>query len=179
MFLCQCIIKFIDANVMQIDDDEKITVIDFPQMVSVSHRNAQMYVAYSDHLCDIVLFFKVTDFSFAGFLTETLNVSTSSLTKGFNICKKASNKLNSVESFSYEFAFLHVRFNLTSEKNEEQAGSESDDEGNSRPSFLSVKKTAGSLDKELAASGYTRKEQVEMDKVGQRFLQICFSCIHL
>ncbi|AQK99052.1 protein serine/threonine kinases [Zea mays] len=133
-------------------------------MVSVSHRNAQMYVAYSDHLCDIVLFFKVTDFSFAGFLTETLNVSTSSLTKGFNICKKASNKLNSVESFSYEFAFLHVRFNLTSEKNEEQAGSESDDEGNSRPSFLSVKKTAGSLDKELAASGYTRKEQVEMDK---------------
>ncbi|XP_062104926.1 uncharacterized protein LOC133816465 [Humulus lupulus] len=27
----------------QIDDDEKITMIDFPQMVSVSHRNAQMY----------------------------------------------------------------------------------------------------------------------------------------
>jgi RIO kinase 2 len=34
---------------MQIDDDENITVIDFPQMVSVSHRNAQMYVAYSDN----------------------------------------------------------------------------------------------------------------------------------
>lgn len=27
----------------QIDDDEQITVIDFPQMVSVSHRNAEMY----------------------------------------------------------------------------------------------------------------------------------------
>jgi hypothetical protein len=40
-----CIIKLFDANVMQIDDDEKITVIDFPQMVSVSHRNAQMYEA--------------------------------------------------------------------------------------------------------------------------------------
>ena len=62
-----------------------------------------------------------------------------------------------------------MRFNLTSEKNEEQPGSESDDEGNSRPSFLSVKKTAGSLDKELAASGFTRKEQVEMEKVGQMF----------
>jgi len=32
-----------------------------------------------------------------------------------------------------------------------------------------VKKTAGSLDKELAASGFTRKEQVEMEKVGQMF----------
>lgn len=28
---------------LQIDDDEKVTMIDFPQMVSVSHRNAQMY----------------------------------------------------------------------------------------------------------------------------------------
>jgi len=46
-FICWCIVKFTDTNVMQIDDDEKITVIDFPQMVSVSHRNAQMYVAYS------------------------------------------------------------------------------------------------------------------------------------
>jgi RIO-like serine/threonine protein kinase len=40
-----CIIKLFDANVMQIDDDEKNTVIDFPQMVSISHRNAQMYEA--------------------------------------------------------------------------------------------------------------------------------------
>lgn len=30
-------------NSFQIDDDEKVTMIDFPQMVSVSHRNAQMY----------------------------------------------------------------------------------------------------------------------------------------
>jgi RIO kinase 2 len=76
-------------------------------------------------------------------------------------------------------SFLPIRFNLTLEKNEEQAGSESDDEGNSRPSFLSVKKAAGSLDKELAASGFTKKEQVEMETVGQMFLQICYSCIHL
>lgn len=103
---------FNEFNIM-IDDDEKITVIDFPQMVSVSHRNAQMFFDR-----DIECIYK----------------------------------------------FFNKRFNLTSEKNEEQAGSESDDEGNSRPSFLSVKKAAGSLDKELAASGYSRKEQVEMDK---------------
>ncbi|RLN03686.1 serine/threonine-protein kinase rio2 [Panicum miliaceum] len=101
------------SNVMQIDDDEKITVIDFPQMVSVSHCNAQMFFDR-----DIECIYK----------------------------------------------FFNKRFNLTSEKNEEQAGSESDGEGNSRPSFLSVKKSAGSLDRELAASGFTRKEQVEMEK---------------
>jgi hypothetical protein len=31
--------------------------------------------------------------------------------------------------------------------------------------------SAGSLDKELAASGFTSKEQVEMEKVGQMFVQ--------
>ncbi|CAD6234748.1 unnamed protein product [Miscanthus lutarioriparius] len=103
---------FNEFNIM-IDDDENITVIDFPQMVSVSHRNAQMFFDR-----DIECIYK----------------------------------------------FFNKRFNLTSEKNEEQPGSESDDEGNSRPSFLSVKKVAGSLDKELAASGFTRKEQVEMEK---------------
>jgi len=75
---------FINANVMQIDDDEKITVIDFPQMVSVSHRNAQMYVSYSENKCDYVVYFflKKMDFAFAGFLTETLSVSTSFSTRG-------------------------------------------------------------------------------------------------
>jgi archaellum component FlaG (FlaF/FlaG flagellin family) len=29
----------------QVDDDEAITMIDFPQMVSVSHRNAEMLVS--------------------------------------------------------------------------------------------------------------------------------------
>ena len=95
-----------------------------------------------------------------------------------NICKKAST-LSSVLIFFIEISILPVRFNLTSEKNEEQDGSESDVEGNSRPSFLSVKKAAGSLDKELAASGFTRKEQVEMEKVGKMFRQICYSCIYL
>ena len=97
-----------------------------------------------------------------------------------SICKKVSTYPNSVlNNFFIEISILPVRFNLTSEKNEEQDGSESDGEGNTRPSFLSVKKAAGSLDKELAASGFTRKEQVEMDKVGQMFRQICYSCIYL
>ena len=98
----------------------------------------------------------------------------------YNICKKASIYRNSVLNlFFIEISILPVRFNLTSEKNEEQDGSESDGEGYSRPSFLSVKKAAGSLDKELAASGFTRKEQVEMEKVGKMFRQICYSCIYL
>ena len=42
------ILSFMCIDVLQIDDDETVTMIDFPQMVSVSHRNAQMYVAYSN-----------------------------------------------------------------------------------------------------------------------------------
>lgn len=34
---------FNEFNLM-ISDDEKITMIDFPQMVSTSHPNAEMYV---------------------------------------------------------------------------------------------------------------------------------------
>jgi RIO kinase 2 len=34
---------FVCIDVLQIDDDEKVTMIDFPQMVSVKHRNAQMF----------------------------------------------------------------------------------------------------------------------------------------
>ncbi|XP_062206251.1 uncharacterized protein LOC133908270 [Phragmites australis] len=87
-------------NIM-IDDDEKVRVIDFLQMVSVSHRNAQMYFDR-----DIECIYK----------------------------------------------FFNKRFNLSSEKSEEQGGSETDGEDNGRPSFLSIEKSAGSLDKELAVS---------------------------
>ncbi|KAG8078716.1 hypothetical protein GUJ93_ZPchr0007g3043 [Zizania palustris] len=103
---------FNEFNIM-IDEDEKVTMIDFPQMVSVSHRNAQMFFDR-----DIECIYK----------------------------------------------FFNKRFNLLSERFEEQNGSEIDDDENGRPSFLSVQKAAGSLDKKLAASGFTRKEQVEMDK---------------
>ncbi|KAG8054423.1 hypothetical protein GUJ93_ZPchr0001g31345 [Zizania palustris] len=103
---------FNEFNIM-IGDDEEVTMIDFPQMVSVSHRNAQMFFDR-----DIECIYK----------------------------------------------FFKKRFHLSSEKCEEQDGSEINDDENGRPSFLSVQKSDGSLDKELAASGFTRKEQVEMDK---------------
>lgn len=101
---------FNEFNIM-IDDDETVTMIDFPQMVSVSHRNAQMYFDR-----DIGCIYK----------------------------------------------FFNKRFNLTEKLG--QDGSETDDDGSGRPSFLSIQKTSGALDKELAASGFTKKEQVEIEK---------------
>ncbi|KAL6185521.1 hypothetical protein ACLB2K_041654 [Fragaria x ananassa] len=53
---------FNEFNIM-IDDDEKITMIDFPQMVSVSHRNAQMYFD-RDVECDFKFFSKRFNMSF-------------------------------------------------------------------------------------------------------------------
>ena len=58
-----------------------------------------------------------------------------------------------------------IRFNLTEKGGHD--GSESDDDDRGRPSFLSIQKSSGALDKELAASGFTKKEQVEIEKVGQ------------
>uniref|UniRef100_A0ACD5WJD8 Uncharacterized protein n=1 Tax=Avena sativa TaxID=4498 RepID=A0ACD5WJD8_AVESA len=101
---------FNEFNIM-IDDDETVTMIDFPQMVSVSHRNAEMYFDR-----DIGCIYK----------------------------------------------FFNKRFNLTEKVI--QDGSEADDDDSGRPSFLSIQKTSGALDKELAASGFTRKEQVEIEK---------------
>ena len=57
---------------MQIDDDEKITVIDFPQMVSVSHRNAQMYVSYSDNKHDCAVYFFLNGFCICRFFDRDI-----------------------------------------------------------------------------------------------------------
>ncbi|KAI4294963.1 hypothetical protein MLD38_040757 [Melastoma candidum] len=91
---------FNEFNIM-IDDEEKVTMIDFPQMVSVLHRNAEMYF---DRDVDCI------------------------------------------------YKFFRKRFNI------------SPTEESSRLCFSSIIKTAGSLDKELAASGFTRKEQDEMER---------------
>ncbi|CAM0884004.1 unnamed protein product [Alopecurus aequalis] len=101
---------FNEFNIM-IGDDETVTMIDFPQMVSVSHRNAQMYFDR-----DIGCIYK----------------------------------------------FFNKRFNLTEKGGHDGSGTDDDDSG--RPSFLSIQKTSGALDKELAASGFTKKEQVEIEK---------------
>lgn len=104
---------FNEFNIM-IDDDERVTMIDFPQMVSVSHRNAQMYFDR-----DVECIYK----------------------------------------------FFSKRFNISYQTDgEEGDSSESDTEENGRPSFSSIAKSAGFLDKELAASGFTRKDQDEIEK---------------
>ncbi|GLT92831.1 hypothetical protein SLE2022_106460 [Rubroshorea leprosula] len=104
---------FNEFNIM-IDDDEKVTMIDFPQMVSVSHRNAQMYFDR-----DVECIYK----------------------------------------------FFGKRFKLTFEEQDDNVdASEVDTDESSRPSFSSINKTAGFLDKELAASGFTRKEQDEIER---------------
>ncbi|XVE90397.1 hypothetical protein DITRI_Ditri20bG0074400 [Diplodiscus trichospermus] len=104
---------FNEFNIM-IDDEEKVTMIDFPQMVSVSHRNAQMYFDR-----DIECIFK----------------------------------------------FFGKRFNLSfEERSDDIDDSEVDTDESSRPSFSSITRTAGFLDKELAASGFTRKDQDDIQK---------------
>ncbi|KAJ7961846.1 Serine/threonine protein kinase [Quillaja saponaria] len=104
---------FNEFNIM-IDDDEKVTMIDFPQMVSVSHRNAQMYFDR-----DVECIFK----------------------------------------------FFRKRFNISFEgSTDDIEGSEVDIDENGRPCFSSVAKNVGFLDKELAASGFTRKEDEDIKK---------------
>lgn len=104
---------FNEFNIM-IDDDEKVTMIDFPQMVSVSHRNAQMYFDR-----DVECIFK----------------------------------------------FFRKRFKLTYELQlDEVDGKDVDTKENSRPSFSSILKNADSLDIELSASGFTKKDQEELER---------------
>ncbi|KAM7253919.1 hypothetical protein ACFE04_031601 [Oxalis oulophora] len=104
---------FNEFNIM-IGDDEKITMIDFPQMVSVTHRNAQMYF---DRDVECV------------------------------------------------FKFFRKRFNLSFEElTDHSDSSEKDSAETGRLSFSAIEKTVGYLDKELAASGFTRKDQVEIEK---------------
>ncbi|XP_042061318.1 serine/threonine-protein kinase rio2-like [Salvia splendens] len=104
---------FNEFNIM-IDDDEKVTMIDFPQMISVSHRNAQMYFDR-----DIECIFK----------------------------------------------FFRKRFHLSfDDKEVESDGSDSEINGSCRPQFSDINKVSGCLDKEHEASGFTRKDQDDMEK---------------
>ncbi|KAK7302055.1 hypothetical protein RJT34_12934 [Clitoria ternatea] len=107
---------FNEFNIM-IDDDEKITMIDFPQMVSVSHRNAQMYFDR-----DVECIFK----------------------------------------------FFRKRFNLSFQESLDDI--DSSDEGrdeSGKPCFSVIERSAGFLDRELAASGFTRKDEEDI----QRFIE--------
>ncbi|WVZ04579.1 hypothetical protein V8G54_017925 [Vigna mungo] len=107
---------FNEFNIM-IDDDEKITMIDFPQMVSVSHRNAQMYFDR-----DVECIFK----------------------------------------------FFRKRFNLSFEESlDDIDGSDDGRDGAGKPCFSAIERSAGFLDRELAASGFTRKDEEDI----QRFIE--------
>uniref|UniRef100_A0A803R1L2 Serine/threonine-protein kinase RIO2 n=1 Tax=Cannabis sativa TaxID=3483 RepID=A0A803R1L2_CANSA len=104
---------FNEFNLM-IDDDEKITMIDFPQMVSVSHRNAQMYF---DRDVECV------------------------------------------------FKFFRKRYNLSF--HEYTVDADGEDVGtyeSNRLCFSSISKDAIFLDKELAASGFSTKDQEVIEK---------------
>ncbi|KMT08009.1 hypothetical protein BVRB_6g144180 [Beta vulgaris subsp. vulgaris] len=104
---------FNEFNIM-IDDDENVTMIDFPQMVSVSHRNAQMYFDR-----DVECIYK----------------------------------------------FFRKRFKLTYELLSDEAdGQDLNMDENSRPTFCSILNGAASLDKELAASGFTKKDQDNLER---------------
>ncbi|KAG5530312.1 hypothetical protein RHGRI_025305 [Rhododendron griersonianum] len=139
---------FNEFNIM-IDENENVTMIDFPQMVSVSHRNAQMYeVLLVDaslmlHLphrirCLIRLYFII---SYTCLLEW---------------------KPDNESHFSMDCADL---FNVSFEETpEESDGSDVDSDETGRPRFSSIKKVTGSLDKELAASGFTRKDQDDIEK---------------
>ncbi|KAG4975078.1 hypothetical protein JHK87_031899 [Glycine soja] len=105
---------FNEFNIM-IDDDEKITMIDFPQMVSVSHRNAQMYFD-RDVEC-IFKFFR----------------------KRFNLSFQES-----------------IDDNDDSDEGRDEAG---------KPCFSSIERSAGFLDRELAASGFTRKNEEDIQRI--------------
>lgn len=105
---------FNEFNIM-IDDDEKITMIDFPQMVSVSHRNAQMYFDR-----DVECIFK----------------------------------------------FFRKRFNLSFKETVDDGTDDLDVDNaeSGRPQFSDINKDAGFLDRQLAASGFTREDQKDIQQ---------------
>lgn len=64
------------------------------------------------------------------------------------------------------WSFPPVRFNLSVDNNEvEFDDPDVDLEESCRPQFSDIKKVTGFLDKELEASGFTRKDQDDMEKV--------------
>ncbi|KAL3846288.1 hypothetical protein ACJIZ3_003691 [Penstemon smallii] len=104
---------FNEFNIM-IDDDEKITMIDFPQMISVSHQNARMYFDR-----DVECIYK----------------------------------------------FFRKRFNLSFDENEVDCV---DTNEGGPPQFYNIMNVSGFLDKDLEASGFTRKDQNDMEKLINR-----------
>lgn len=63
------------------------------------------------------------------------------------------------------FSSFLFRFNVSfHETVDDENDVEIDNDEGARPCFCSISKGAGSLDKELAASGFTRKDQEDIEK---------------
>lgn len=54
---------------------------------------------------------------------------------------------------------------MTFQEDRDDDGTEVEVDENSRPSFYDITKDANALDRELEASGFTKKEQNDLDKV--------------
>ncbi|KAJ7523894.1 hypothetical protein O6H91_18G066600 [Diphasiastrum complanatum] len=111
---------FNEFNIM-IDNEETVTMIDFPQMVSVSHPNAEMY---------------------------------------FN------------RDVDCIMKFFHKRYNFIAtgqavKEDETIREPDPDDYEDMRPNFEDIAGVAGSLDKELAASGFSHQNQ----KILEEYIQ--------
>lgn len=81
------------------------------------------------------------------------------------------NKIRATTVCSDHSLTLHIslyRFKLTYELLSDEADDNGETDDNSRPSFSSILKNGDSLDKELAASGFTKKDQEELERVLQQ-----------
>lgn len=76
---------------------------------------------------------------------------------------------------SFFFLIFFYRYHLSfDDKEAEDDDSEVELDESCRPQFSDINKASGFLDKELEASGFTRKDQVDMEKV-QSLCQIFFN----
>lgn len=72
---------------------------------------------------------------------------------------------------SYLVSLLCLRFNLSFQESiDDIDGSDEGRDEAGKPSFSSIERSAGFLDRELAASGFTRKNEEDIQRV------LCFSC---
>eukprot|EP00249_Psilotum_nudum_P006552 c19875_g1_i1 orf=271-1782(-) len=111
---------FNEFNIL-IDDNENTTIIDFPQMVSVSHPNAEMYF---DRDVNCIYEFFTKRFTYSQ-LKES--------------CKQTGLLVGLITDSGF-------------------------DEDDGQPNFRAIAKSAASLDKELAASGFTHQIQNDLER---------------
>lgn len=73
---------------------------------------------------------------------------------------------------------LSSRFNICFQEDRGESDETEVDENN-RPSFYDITKDANALDRDLEASGFTRKEQNDLDKVREPMTSVITLLIYL